>query len=694
MTDTTLAPLPVPVGTVVEFFEAGRILLGICMAVKGTRLSVVAETGREFNLARNRVLHFSRRPLDWQAERAQLQAQMRAIGQTRQALSDKVDIVELWSLLRDEPDRLTSEQLAELVFSGPISDHHVAALQRVMLQDKLYFQFKDGAFQARSEQQVQERTAQLEREAARDALLNHGADWLAAVRSKKPGQPLPTAAALGPDQRQQIIENLKDFALHFQDAAEHALVKELLKRAKLSPLPETAFRLLVKLGVWREDENTYLLQHDIPIAFAPAIEPLAIACARQGQLPTALSGSGVNLEDLRRLDTFTIDSAATRDYDDALSLEPLADGRFQVGVHIADVAACIQPGDPIDQEARTRATSVYLPDQRIPMLPTALSENFCSLLPGADRPALSFLMTFDGNGNVCESRIVSSLIRVKERFTYEQFNTQLEAQQRFQVLHQFSLELRRQRLEQGAVILPLPEIQVYVNSAGMIRLHQYLKESPSQIVVSEWMIAANQLAAAHLTAQHLAGIFRRQAECKPETQPVMSEHALFQSYRQRRLFARAELDTQPGPHCSLGVPHYTSITSPIRRYVDLISQRQLKHALATATALYDERQLQEIIMEFKTVSVKVMLVQRKWIRYWLLKYIEQEDIQQLNALVLEKNARFAHLLLPDFLIEANLPIHEDTRVQPGELVRVRIDQVNPREDVLRLALLPQGGTAQ
>ena len=228
MTDTTLAPLPVPVGTVVEFFEAGRILLGICMAVKGTRLSVVAETGREFNLARNRVLHFSRRPLDWQAERAQLQAQMRAIGQTRQALSDKVDIVELWSLLRDEPDRLTSEQLAELVFSGPISDHHVAALQRVMLQDKLYFQFKDGAFHARSEQQVQERTAQLEREAARDALLNHGADWLAAVLAQGDSVRLPRigvfsaglsseGGAATPDEVRQLR---KEIGINFRPAPE------------------------------------------------------------------------------------------------------------------------------------------------------------------------------------------------------------------------------------------------------------------------------------------------------------------------------------------------------------------------------------------------------------------------------------------------------------------------------------------
>lgn len=682
---------PVPAGTVVEFFEARQILLGVALAMKGSRLSVLGENGREFNLARSRVLHFSRGCLNCELGRDFMIAELAKIRNAREDLTRQIDIEELWSLLMDEAQSFSAEDLAELVFSEAINDHHVAAVQRVLLQDKLYFQFKDGSFRARPETKVQARTEQLAREAERDALLSRGSDWLAGLRTRQSAH--STAPEPDLNLRKRIVESLKNFALHGQEAPDQAFVKELLKRANLKPEPQTAFHLLVRLGVWHEDENTYLLQQDIPIDFPERVEHQASDYLLQAPEKLAVAADS-GLEDLRHLETFTIDSATTRDYDDALSLRRLTDNRYEVGVHIADVAAFIQPNDLVDREARARATSIYLPDQLIPMLPATLSEDLCSLRKGEDRLSLSFLAEIDDAGILSRTRITQSVIRIRERLTYDVFNTALEAKESFRILHQLGGKLRAKRLEQGAVMLPLPEIQVTVNPAGMIQVHRYVKETPSQIVVSEWMIAANQIAADYLADHKIPGIFRAQGECRPETQPVMSDHALFHVYRQRRLFARAELDTQPGPHCSLGVARYTSITSPIRRYVDLVTQRQLKHALATGGPLYNKEELNAIITEFRSFNSKVTFVQRKWTRYWLLKYIEQEDIQQTNALVLEKNPRFAHLLLTDFLLEANVPLVDETQVKPGELIRIRVDRVNPRDDVLRLRLSPRKAVGQ
>jgi exoribonuclease-2 len=327
------------------------------------------------------------------------------------------------------------------------------------------------------------------------------------------------------------------------------------------------------------------------------------------------------------------------------------------------------------------------------MLPAPLSEDILSLKSDQDRLALSFLFYMDSSGTIHERKIVPSIVRISAQFNYSEVNDLVgqDAGRDIKILYELALRLRNERLEKGAVILPLPELQVYVNPAGMIQISRYEKETPSQILVSEWMIAANAFAGAYLAEIGVPSIYRNQNECREETELVRSEHELFRVYRQRRLFARAELDTEPRTHCSLAVPFYTTVTSPIRRYSDLVVQRQLKHALATGTALYNSQDLKQLITRLAAVQAKVFLVQRKWTRFWILKYMEQEDLQTLPALVLEQNPRFAHLLLPDFFLETNAPIPENSRFGPGEMVRVRIDKLSPRDDVLKVQVLDTPG---
>ena len=399
------------------------------------------------------------------------------------------------------------------------------------------------------------------------------------------------------------------------------------------------------------------------------------------------AAAGNEREDLTGLDVFTVDSPLTRDYDDALSVRELEGGLVEVGIHIADAAEMVLQGTPLDREAEARASSIYLPDERVSMLPPSLSEGILSLKAGEDRLALSFLITIDSEADISETRICQSVVRIRRQLTYRDANESIHKDSRLKALYELALKLRRKRLELGAVILPLPEIQVYVNSAGMIQIAHYDKESPSQILVSEWMIEANAAAADYLAQRHIPALYRSQAECRPETEFVQSEHELFRTYRQRRLFSRAELATEPKPHCSLAIAHYTTVTSPIRRYSDLVVQRQLKHALETGSGLYSKQQLDELTGQLSAAQALVFTIQRKWTRYWILKYLEQEDIENLNALVLDKNARYAHLLIPDFLLEANAPVPENAKFNQGDMVKIHIEKALPREDVLKIQIL-------
>ncbi len=667
------APHEIVAGTILEFFESKEIVCGVCTAVKSNRLSILTENNREVSLAQSRVIHFGRETVDLKLGRDAMVERLRSVAAMRRSLMDNVDVKELWSLLEGEEEGFEGGELAGFAYSDPLTDHHVAAVQRLLHADKLYFQFKDGRFFARSKEKVEQRQAEIEKEAERAALLERNSQWLETAWNRKSRTPI--------EHYDELIECLKDFAVLGQESPEAAFVKELFKRAGIPQQPQSAFRLLVRLGVWNENENLFLLEQSISDHFSEEVD----------QLVRNISASDIVLQcnqehrrDLRHLNAFTVDSILTRDYDDALSLMPLEDGCFEAGVHIADAAEFVRKGDLLDVEAEQRASSVYLPDMKIPMLPTRLSEHLCSLKAGEDRPALSFLMKIDPEGTVIGSEIVPSVVRIREQMTYEQVNDRIEGDASLAKLHELAMKLRGKRLENGAQILPLPEIQVYVNQAGMIQLSKYEKETPSQIMVSEWMIAANGLAATFLTERDIPSIFRAQGECKQETDFTQSEHELFAVYRQRRLFARAELDTRSKLHCSLAMPHYTTVTSPIRRYTDLVVQRQLKQAIAHEPALYTEDELRQLIMKLTAQQSKISLIQRKWTRYWILKYLEQEDIHSLNALILERNERFAHVLLPDLFVETNAPILENTPFHPGEMVRVKIEKINPREDILRV----------
>lgn len=668
-------------GAVLEFFEAKEVVLGVCLAAKSSRLTVLTEHNKEINLAQSRVVLSGEQSLNLKLSRDELVQRLVGVNVLRKTLMTEVNVEELWSLLEAEGQGYEAREMAEFVFTGLISENHVAALQRVLFVDRLYFQFKDGKFSPRPAEKVEQRKQEIEREEEREAQLEGGAHWLQAVWNRK------TRPPVSPDLQDALVQALKSFCLFGQESAENVFVKELFKRANIPPLSNSAFRLLVRLGVWQEDENLYLHEQNISAEFPAEVSEIADRLA-SSDFMINLNGSG--RRDLRDLEAFTIDSALTRDYDDALSIQALEDGIYEAGIHIADAAEFVESGNPMDLEALARASSIYLPDGRIAMLPPSISEGVCSLKAGKDRLGLSFLIRMDLQGTVHGCEIVPSAVRIRKQMTYEEVNEKVQQEEPLHILHQLAVKLREKRLADGAIILPLPEIQVYVNSSGMIQVSRYEKETPSQIMVSEWMIAANALAASYLKERSIPALYRTQAECKQETDFTQSEHEIFRVFRQRRLFARAELDTKPGPHCSLALPHYITVTSPIRRYADLVMQRQIKQALKTQSALYSEEELKQLIARLGSVQTKISFIQRKWTRYWILKYMEQEDANTLDALVLEQNERFAHLLLPDFLLEANMMNADKSRLQPGEMVRVKIERLNPREDVIRLQL-PEGG---
>jgi len=656
-------------GYLVEFYDEKRLLCGLVADLKGERLQVVAQTGRELTLAPKRVLHACPATLPGSASRQQILTYLEETNRQREALKAAVNLEELWELLVTENQGLTGEEMADLWF-GRTEPDKVAALGRALREDRFLFKYKDHLWLPHPPEVVADLKEQYQRELKSRQELEEGAAWLQAVFSGE--------AAPAPAFRDRLVELLKAMAVLGADAPDYEQGKAFLEKARL-PAPDAAFRLLVRLGVFEEDEDLDLYRLEVPREFSA--ETLGLSRAlRDSPPPDPYAAQRL---DLTGLECITIDGEQTRDFDDALSLEEVPGG-WRLGVHIAEVSAMVAPGTPLDLEARERGTSIYLPERRLPMLPEEISEDSLSLLAREERRALSFLVKLDEQGELQDWLITPSLIRVDRRLTYSQVEGLLSHDPQLAQMSKLSRALKQRRLAQGGYELHLPEVWVMFTPQGL-QIKVESQETPSRQLVAEVMVLANWLAAVFLRERSLPAIYRSQPEPR-EAIKRQEGKSLFELWQDRRNLSRVVMDLTPQPHWGLGLNCYTLATSPIRRYLDLVIHRQFHAALAEEPPRYRRQELEGIIAVIDPAMRRAGMLKTRRLRYWLLKYLAGKIGQKMPALVLEALPNRYRLMLPDLLLEFLFPSPATAKLTPGETIQVRLDRVSPREDQIKVSL--------
>jgi exoribonuclease-2 len=203
--------------------------------------------------------------------------------------------------------------------------------------------------------------------------------------------------------------------------------------------------------------------------------------------------------------------------------------------------------------------------------------------------------------------------------------------------------------------------------------------------VAETMVLANWLAARFLAEQNLPAIYRTQPEPR-EPIDVQESKDLVRLWQDRRKLSRVVMDLNPQPHWGLGLPVYTFATSPIRRYLDVVIHRQILGALNGGASLYGREDLEKILLTIEPAMRRAGLLKTRRLRYWLLKYLTGQTGQKKEALVVEQLPNRYRLLFPDLLLEVFLTAPASLKLKPGDTVRVRLDKVIPRGDVVKLSL--------
>ncbi len=657
---------------VVEYYYNKEIECAYCYRTEKDNLFCYTEGGKELKIHRDKALTIEDAPFPHSDDRNTLSRSLKELSLRRERIGQEIEIRDLWEVCAVEIRNFSLTELCSLYFDRTFGPDERSGMYRRINAERIYFKRVKDDYIPHDEEYVSNLLLQRQKEEERKRLHEIIGKDFRSVMERGTRELEPESMA--------FIPSLEDVCIRKKESPKYKEVTEILNEAGIKST-NAPFELLVRLGIWSEDENILLKEFDISREYpAECLDYLEQFLDEKRELSEI---TGIGYMDLTELYTVTIDEETTKDFDDAISFEMLENG-CRVGVHITDVSAFVLPDSPLDMEARTRGTSVYLPDLKVEMLPRRLSEDLACLSEGKVRPALSFLITLDDSRDVIDYEIKKTLLSVKKRMTYDEVDSLVQNDVMFSRFSQCAMALYEKRLKAGALNLPFPRLIVKLNEENRVTVK---KEDPlrmSQILVSEMMILANRVAGEFCHDNNVPSIYRSQ-ESPDEKLPECDNYNAVTLCNLRKFLKRSVTDLKPQRHSGLGVEYYIQVTSPLRRYTDLVMHRQLKHFLETGACCYSESDLAAIIAitEHSTETADILERDRK--NYWLLRFLEDLTGSEAEAVVLRVFPDKMIVQLVETLWETDCPKPRSLEIRPGERIIVNIELVWPRESVVRLS---------
>ncbi len=428
-------------------------------------------------------------------------------------------------------------------------------------------------------------------------------------------------------------------------------------------------RVLGKAGENEAEIHSIMAEFNLPFEFPKGVESQA------KRIKDDITDEEISKRrDMRGVTTFTIDPADAKDFDDALSLRLLENGHYEIGVHIADVSHYVNTGTMLDKEAVERATSVYLVDRTIPMLPERLSNELCSLRPNEDKLTFAAVFEMDQDGQLMKEWFGRTVIHSDRRFTYEEAQERIESLQgdfarELTILNTLALKLRAERFARGAVNFETTEVKFRLDEKGKpLEVIPKVRKDAHKMI-EEWMLLANKRVAEYVISKgktkkkaptfvyrthdfpkaeklEAFSVFARKfghslstedeavsnslnklladIEGKPE-QNVLETLAI-------RSMAKAKYTTEPEGHFGLAFNHYTHFTSPIRRYPDVMVHRLLQHYLDGGKSANKDK-YEKLCQQSSDMEKRAADAERASIKYKQVEFMQLQEAKVFDGVV-------------------------------------------------------------
>lgn len=586
----------------------------------------------------------------------------------------KIDIQTLYDVFQEEKNWISFKEMALLIFTKPTCLEELALLQ-ILYQDSLYFTnhnifyfFPENPEMVLSKKQKQEKKK--EDVQVYEQFVSEIIDILQKKRK--------ILSSEEQTKFQSMIQKLLNYLIfenesqhqHMADHFIHRILKAVPDLKKQNDVHLWLFEILCAAGIVSEDENLFLKRYHFDQLFLDTdVLP-----------PIQLQETQKRL-DLTNLYTITIDSSDTQDYDDALSLEELSDG-FNVYIHIADVAEYVQPNTLLDQKAMARNRTLYLPNQILTMFPEQMSYHIMALKENESKIALTYQFRFDLQHQIKDFQIYESLIQVDRNLSYIEADDILKTQEDsiLKNLYEISLSLQKQRIDGfGGVEFLFSQITPKIEE-GKITLKVYdSQESQSVFLVKEWMIFTNYMTASLCLNKNYPLLFFNQEA--PDVELSLKNRYITEKKQWANVIKHMKksfIDTVNKGHYTLGVKCYTQSTSPIRRYIDIVSQRQLKVCLKKELSVYEEEDLLKIKYQLELQKKNINFVENETNKYFLLKFIYDHYLNKKIVGVVIKNLSAHHYLVELEVTKNIVKVHSSQTLVLFSVVNIMLYLVIPR----------------
>ena len=582
-----------------------------------------------------------------------------------------------WILLLESDETVEIADFADLVCGGT-APAQLAACWLELVGPQFWFRFKQGVIQPRSAAELKP----LRRERRLKQLHEQREQgWQNLLRARA-----PIDVAGLPEDQQLRLEQLKQLAAGRIELEQlQPELRQSLSALHLGHDRGDLRHLLVDLGQWDPHQLA---------SIGGTTWSTGFSAEHQREAERLLDLNAIELPgDSERIDLtaqrcVTIDDDDTRDIDDGLALERRPDGSLRLWIHVADPGRLVEPDSMLDLEARRRGSSLYLASGNLPMFPLELTTGPFSLRAGVRSAAWSTWVDLDTEGEIAAYGIERSWVKPTYRLSYSDADDLIDlAPPEEADLSELDklLDRRRQwRVRQGALQMDLPEGRIRSRDGEPVL--EVSEPSTSRSMVAEAMILAGAVAARFGVERGLALPFRSQlpAELPPQAELDALPDGAVRFAAIKRCLSRGLMGTQPAAHFSLGLPAYVQATSPIRRYGDLVVQRQI-HAQLNGAPTLSEDDLQELLNSFDAAVREGIGISREDQRHWQQVWFEAHKSGQWQAEFLRwlrPQDRLGLLRVDDLAMD--LAAECPQNAQPGEALLLRVQQVDSLRDQLRL----------
>lgn len=695
---------PAP-GCVVEYLEDNSLQIAYVLEESGGKLRLLLPSRRETKLAANRVLPWTGPLHSSSLSREEAVKLLESHKKLREERVTSIDPLEVWNVSSGEIERAPAQWFAELFESEPDEDW-IAAFGRALLACKTHFRYNTAEFEVFDEVTVNKRLEERQAKAEREALVEEGASFLHklwTLAQKK--QSLTEVEA----ERELSEKSVRDRIQHMlwarvvnPDTQDDATLWNQLGKG-LPDVPHLPLQLLTAWGKLPPHYNFWLDRADFEPGeewtkeFSAEIAKLVELAASQR------SPDGLTLEDLTELPFISIDGSSTLDIDDAFYIKEEEDG-YQLDIALAFPALAWPFGSNFDKKISHRASSLYLPEHTWHMLPETLGIGAYSLFAAEDRPAFCLRFKLDKLGAVKDFMVQAARVRLAANLHYKEAQEVLDGGagdnraspyfEQLKIAHNLAILREEARIAAGAIIMQRPEPAVILEGEGediKVEISQEPSYPDAQRLVTEMMVLASAALADWAFELDIPLIHRTQNVTLPrEYSGVWSEAA--DLARIMHALMPSILEVNPKPHSALGLSRYAPVTSPLRRYADLLNEAQILKYLESGQARWSREELEQILNTLNPALDAVTQVQRFRPRYWKLLYFRQHgDREWWPAVITEENENFVNIALTDKgLFVRGRRRQFDERAAPGMHVLVRLGKVNPLYNEIQIMeVLPE-----